>query len=56
MCTKVYKSAKEQVIDVTGVRACNYVKIETEWNFSPVLKIVTRTVHDQCSIFRKISP
>ena len=32
---------KEQV---TRVRACNYVKIETGQNFPPVLKIVTRTV------------
>ena len=27
----------------TRVRACNYVKIETGWNFPPVLKIVTPT-------------
>ena len=28
----------------TRLRACNYVKIETGWNFPPVLKIVTCTV------------
>ena len=34
------KSAQERA---TRVRACNYVKIETGWNFSPVLKIVRHT-------------
>jgi len=34
-------SAQERV---ARVRACNYVKIKTGWNFPPVLKIVTHTV------------
>ena len=34
------KSAYERA---TRVRACNYVKIKTGWNFPPVLKIETRT-------------
>ena len=30
---------------VTRVRVCNYVKFKARWNFPPVLKIVTHTVH-----------
>ena len=61
ICT--VKSAYERA---TRVRACNYVKIETGWNFLPVLKIVTHTVQaaknvnvakrarDQCSVFSMV--
>ena len=41
----VYPNRPLSII-ITGdyrVRACNYVKIETGQNFSPILKIVTRT-------------
>ena len=37
-------SARVHKNNTTGVRACNYIKIETGQNFPPVLKIVTRTV------------
>ena len=37
-------SARVHKNNATGVRACNYIKIETGRNFPPVLKIVTRTV------------
>ena len=33
--------SQERIRTATRVRACNYVKIETWWNFPPVLKIVT---------------
>ena len=57
------KSAQERA---TRVRACNYIKIATRQNFTPVIKIVTHTVQaaqninfakrarDQFSIFRII--
>ena len=38
-----YIFSQERIRTATRVRACNYVKIETRWNFPPVLKIVTRT-------------
>ena len=44
-CQQVYTILSQEHIRMgaTRVRACNYVKIETGWNFLPVLKIVTRT-------------
>ena len=41
--TALYARSRAHKEWATRVRACNYVKIATGWNFPPVLKIVTRT-------------
>ena len=43
-CVVCYVQHQERIrTGVTGVRVCNYIKIETGRNFLPVLKIVTHT-------------
>ena len=42
-CFNLSRGDKSTQERATRVRACNYIKIETGWNFPPVLKIVTCT-------------